>query len=693
MRKLILLFLAAAMTTLASSALTVNNTAGGLAQAVGDNTGITTLVVNGTMDARDFLFITEQLNELTSIDLSQVTIVAYQGGKTLYGTLTNYRANEIPRTAFFGKKLTSAVLPAGVQTIGMAAFAGCDLLQSVTLPASVSMIDDYAFSGTGLTSINLPSTVAYMGKGVFSRCEALETAVINTPLLGDFAFLGDFNLTNVQIGANVGYILRGVFNGCTALTTINFDPACRLNRIDEEAFINSGLENININDLNVGTIGDWAFAQTHLSTLQLPDGMTQLGEGALAHNPQLASVIFPGLGHNNGGTHYNAPMKPRTLERVNDYTFAGNELLDVGMMLRNGVAHIGNYAFYNDSRVMDTVYLPSTVAYLGDFAMAGMIGMQVLKTDAAEVPGLGENVWAGVDQPSVPLITPDRESTVRYQAADQWMNFFFQNEGYILGDVNNDGTVSIADVTALIDYLLSGGDINENAADMNQDGGVSIGDVTALIDYLLGVTMNKSLSDLRTIVEAQTFTTSDVFSMETVRLKAGGTSTVDVALNNDEHQYVALQCEVVLPQGVKLMGVKGIGRGSNHIYHMIQHEVEENVYTLIGVSKNLDQFVGNEGNVLQLTLSADEDFVSSGSELELVNIQLVTQKHMVYLATDAMAMVSNPSGIEDITAGKQVAAVRYINVAGQESATPFDGLNIVVTTYTDGTTSTVKVVK
>lgn len=58
--------------------------------------------------------------------------------------------------------------------------------------------------------------------------------------------------------------------------------------------------------------------------------------------------------------------------------------------------------------------------------------------------------------------------------------------GFDLGDVNHDGSVSIADVTTLIDYLLGS---NPNAclvcADMNGDGDVSIGDVTALIDLLL----------------------------------------------------------------------------------------------------------------------------------------------------------------------------------------------------------------
>ena len=54
------------------------------------------------------------------------------------------------------------------------------------------------------------------------------------------------------------------------------------------------------------------------------------------------------------------------------------------------------------------------------------------------------------------------------------------------GDVNGDGSVTISDVTALIDLLLGGGTINNPAADCNGDTNVTISDVTALIDYLLG---------------------------------------------------------------------------------------------------------------------------------------------------------------------------------------------------------------
>lgn len=56
---------------------------------------------------------------------------------------------------------------------------------------------------------------------------------------------------------------------------------------------------------------------------------------------------------------------------------------------------------------------------------------------------------------------------------------------YPLGDVNHDHEVTIADVSALIDYLLNDPTLAPAEANMNQDTEVSIADVSALIDYLL----------------------------------------------------------------------------------------------------------------------------------------------------------------------------------------------------------------
>ena len=65
--------------------------------------------------------------------------------------------------------------------------------------------------------------------------------------------------------------------------------------------------------------------------------------------------------------------------------------------------------------------------------------------------------------------------------------YFTQGPALTRGDVNNDNEVNIADVTTLIDYLLSGNatGINLAAANCNLDDEVNIADVTTLIDYLL----------------------------------------------------------------------------------------------------------------------------------------------------------------------------------------------------------------
>jgi hypothetical protein len=55
-------------------------------------------------------------------------------------------------------------------------------------------------------------------------------------------------------------------------------------------------------------------------------------------------------------------------------------------------------------------------------------------------------------------------------------------------------------------------------------------------------------------------------------------------------------------------------------------------------------------------------------------------------------VVSPITGLSEMNADKAVAGVRYFNMAGQEMQEA-NGMTIVVTTYTDGTTSTVKVMK
>ena len=56
----------------------------------------------------------------------------------------------------------------------------------------------------------------------------------------------------------------------------------------------------------------------------------------------------------------------------------------------------------------------------------------------------------------------------------------------LVGDADRNGIVNIEDVTAIVDYILTGtGDIDMTASDVNGNGIVNIEDVTDLVDYLL----------------------------------------------------------------------------------------------------------------------------------------------------------------------------------------------------------------
>ena len=65
--------------------------------------------------------------------------------------------------------------------------------------------------------------------------------------------------------------------------------------------------------------------------------------------------------------------------------------------------------------------------------------------------------------------------------------YFTAKNAFLRGDVNGDGNVTVADVTALINLVLGGNAsaAAHPAADMNGDGNLTVADVTALISYVL----------------------------------------------------------------------------------------------------------------------------------------------------------------------------------------------------------------
>lgn len=72
-----------AITAIKSQAIVIANTAGQLASRLSD-TQVESLTIVGTMDARDFKFIADNLHRLSSIDLGFVTIEGYEAQEPVF---------------------------------------------------------------------------------------------------------------------------------------------------------------------------------------------------------------------------------------------------------------------------------------------------------------------------------------------------------------------------------------------------------------------------------------------------------------------------------------------------------------------------------------------------------------------------------------------------------------------------------
>ena len=124
----------------------------------------------------------------------------------------------------------------------------------------VSQIGKSAFEGySGITEMTIPSTVSVIEEKALRNCTALRE--INTPqplsTIGDYAFEGCSSLENYSLQASISKLGEGCFRNCTSLASVTFPTS--LNNIPAKACEGcTALEEINI-DRNMLTIGSKAF--------------------------------------------------------------------------------------------------------------------------------------------------------------------------------------------------------------------------------------------------------------------------------------------------------------------------------------------------------------------------------------------------------------------------------------------------
>lgn len=165
---------------------------------------------------------------LTNIDIPNSVTSIGTGAFWHCNGLTNIdipnSVTTIGEEAFiFCYELTSVTIPNSVTTIGRQAFLDCISLTSVSIGSSVTSIDARAFQGcTGLTSIIIPNSVTSIGGSAFNGCSGLTSLSIGNSVttIGEYAFVSCKELSSVTIPNSVTSIGNYAFLGCTGLNDV-----------------------------------------------------------------------------------------------------------------------------------------------------------------------------------------------------------------------------------------------------------------------------------------------------------------------------------------------------------------------------------------------------------------------------------------------------------------------------------------
>ena len=118
--------------------------------------------------------------------------------------------------------------------------------------------------------------------------------------------------------------------------------------------------------------------------------------------------------------------------------------------------------------------------------------------------------------------------------------------------------------------------------------------------------------------------------------------------------------------------------GANGAWYKVDSDI-----SFAGICEKAETFSG----VVTVEIYLVNGDVTSVNDLSNSNYYITKVSHTI---------VQDPTittGVEDVGAEKTVAGVTYYNLLGVSSDSPFEGVNVVVTTYTDDTKSSKKIVK
>ena len=360
----------------------LESVAGTLHELITD-TQISQLTLTGTINAADIEWLTDNLPQLSRLDITDARITAYSGPR-LHSGHTTSPADHLPDYSLMGSNIIDIILPRTLTGIGSAALAA-----------------------TPITHISLPATITHIGTGAFAGCTSLTAISLPAGIttISPLTFKGCTSLTTVSLPAGLQTIGNEAFRDCTSLTTVSLPAG--LQTIGNSAMSHTALTHIDLSHCTrLSSIGSWTFAHCHnLETATLSQATTTVGDGLFFDCNTLTAV--------NISTNITA---------LTPYMFKGTTLRGYPTLTGPNTRSIGEYALYGNDLITQ-LWLPRTLTHIGTRAMAHMTALE--RIDASyltELPTLGQQVFQGTASPAVTIEAIESIAPLM-QVTEQWKEF------------------------------------------------------------------------------------------------------------------------------------------------------------------------------------------------------------------------------------------------------------------------------
>ena len=231
---------------------------------------------------------------------------------------------------------------------------------------------------------------------------------------------------------------------------------------------------------------------------------------------------------------------------------------------------------------------------------------------------------------------------------------------YLYGDVNTDENVNVVDVVDIARFVVAtpSEKFREKLADLNADNNVNIGDAVTLVNHIAG-----DQNFVKAWVAPSQTVANDVLCM------SGSNGILSLNLEN-ECCYTAFQLDLYVAESSEVSQMM-LNAGRRQGHQLLYNKIEEGHYRVAALSTSNHAFIGNDGELLNITMNG-----ASGDEVSVRNIRFFDAEGHSYLLEDVERAITtsvnrptpDPSlyggEIYDLQGRKREKVQRGVNIVG-----------------------------